>query len=99
VSTHFVAWRPQILDDRAREARGEDESGLWKSSREPLDGARLGRPIETHIEVDPAMTVKASHEIAGRVRTALQRELAWVADVLVRVEPATELESAVQRDD
>jgi cation diffusion facilitator family transporter len=44
--------------------------------------------VDVHIEVDPAMTVVASHEIAARVRTALQRELAWVADVLVHVEPA-----------
>ena len=47
--------------------------------------------VDMHMEVDPAMTVKASHEIAQRVRTALQRELAWVADVLVHVEPASEL--------
>jgi cation diffusion facilitator family transporter len=44
--------------------------------------------VDVHIEVDPAMTVVASHDIAAQVRTALQRELAWVADVLVHVEPA-----------
>lgn len=44
--------------------------------------------VDVHIEVDPEMTVLTSHEIAGRVRAALQNELAWVADVLVHVEPA-----------
>jgi cation diffusion facilitator family transporter len=44
--------------------------------------------VDVHIEVDPAMTVVASHEVAARVRATLQRELPWVADVLVHVEPA-----------
>ena len=44
--------------------------------------------VDLHIEVDPAMTVMASHEIATRVRAALKRDLPWVADVLVHVEPA-----------
>lgn len=44
--------------------------------------------VDLHIEVDPALTVAASHEIAGRVRAALKAELPWVADVLVHVEPA-----------
>lgn len=44
--------------------------------------------IDLHIEVDPALTVAASHAIAGHVRALLKSELAWVADVLVHVEPA-----------
>jgi cation diffusion facilitator family transporter len=43
--------------------------------------------VDVHIEVDPAMTVMASHEIAARVRAALKDELSWVADVLVHIEP------------
>ena len=41
-----------------------------------------------HIEVDPAMTVAESHEIARQVRVHLREKLDWVADVLVHVEPA-----------
>ncbi|OFV90838.1 MAG: cation diffusion facilitator family transporter [Acidobacteria bacterium RIFCSPLOWO2_12_FULL_65_11] len=44
--------------------------------------------IDLHIEVDPALTVAASHAIAGHVRATLKRDLPWVADVLVHVEPA-----------
>jgi cation diffusion facilitator family transporter len=44
--------------------------------------------IDLHIEVDPSMTVAASHAIAGRVRSTLKQDLPWVADVLVHVEPA-----------
>jgi cation diffusion facilitator family transporter len=44
--------------------------------------------IDLHIEVDPTLTVAASHAIAGHVRATLKRELPWVADVLVHVEPS-----------
>jgi cation diffusion facilitator family transporter len=43
--------------------------------------------VDLHIEVDPSMTVAASHVVAGRVRTCLRDQLSWVADVLVHVEP------------
>jgi cation diffusion facilitator family transporter len=47
--------------------------------------------IDLHIEVDATLTVAASHAIGGRVRATLKRELSWVADVLVHVEPSTEV--------
>jgi cation diffusion facilitator family transporter len=57
--------------------------------------------VDLHIEVDPHLTVLAAHELAGTVRTRLRRELSWVADVLVHVEPAeadrTNLRSAPSR--
>jgi cation diffusion facilitator family transporter len=44
--------------------------------------------VDLHIEVDPTLTVAASHAIAGHVRATLKRELSWVADVMVHVEPS-----------
>jgi divalent metal cation (Fe/Co/Zn/Cd) transporter len=44
--------------------------------------------VDLHIEVDPTQTVAASHAIGGHVRATLRRELPWVADVLVHVEPS-----------
>lgn len=44
--------------------------------------------VDLHVEVDPALTVAASHAIAGRVRATLRHELPWIADVLVHVEPS-----------
>jgi len=44
--------------------------------------------VDLHIEVDPRLTVAASHAIAGHVRAILKRELSWVADVMVHVEPS-----------
>ena len=43
--------------------------------------------VDLHLEVDPAMSVYESHEIATRVRIRIKEELDWVADVLVHVEP------------
>ncbi len=44
--------------------------------------------VDLHLEVDPNMTVRQSHEIAHEVRQRIVNSLDWVADVLVHVEPA-----------
>jgi cation diffusion facilitator family transporter len=44
--------------------------------------------VDLHLEVDPDMTVRESHEIAGQVKRCVREKLDWVADVLVHVEPA-----------
>jgi cation diffusion facilitator family transporter len=43
--------------------------------------------VDLHLEVNPDITVRASHDIAQRVRDRIRGELHWVADVLVHVEP------------
>ncbi len=43
--------------------------------------------VDLHLEVDPAMSVYDSHELATRVRDRVRERLDWVADVLVHVEP------------
>jgi cation diffusion facilitator family transporter len=44
--------------------------------------------VDLHLEVDPDMTVRQSHDIAHNVRLRILKTLDWVADVLVHVEPA-----------
>jgi cation diffusion facilitator family transporter len=44
--------------------------------------------VDLHLEVDPEMTVRESHEIAAKVRNLTKQRLRWVADVLVHVEPS-----------
>ena len=44
--------------------------------------------VDLHLEVDPDMTVRESHDIATAVRIRIKETLDWVADVLVHVEPA-----------
>jgi cation diffusion facilitator family transporter len=43
--------------------------------------------VDLHLDVDPAMSVYDSHEIATRVREKIRSKVDWVADVLVHVEP------------
>jgi cation diffusion facilitator family transporter len=43
--------------------------------------------VDLHLEVDPELTVRASHDIATAVRIAIKSDLEWVEDVLVHVEP------------
>lgn len=43
--------------------------------------------VDLHLEVDPGLTVRESHEIASTVRNTIKAELRWVEDVLVHVEP------------
>ena len=43
--------------------------------------------VDLHLEVDPDLTVRDSHRIATAVRDALRRDVDWVEDVLVHVEP------------
>lgn len=54
--------------------------------------------VDLHIEVDPALTVAASHAIAGHTRATLRRDLPWVADVLVHVEPGQDTEIQDQQE-
>ncbi|MBI4442076.1 MAG: cation transporter [Acidobacteria bacterium] len=44
--------------------------------------------VDLHLEVDPNLSVQASHEIATLVRFRIREKLPTVADVLVHVEPA-----------
>jgi divalent metal cation (Fe/Co/Zn/Cd) transporter len=43
--------------------------------------------VDLHLEVNPNLSVLASHEIAREVKRHLKDRLDWVADVLVHVEP------------
>jgi cation diffusion facilitator family transporter len=43
--------------------------------------------VDLHLEVDPTLTVRDSHEIAGAVKRHLKADLDWVEDVLIHVEP------------
>ena len=53
--------------------------------------------VDLHLEVDPDLRVRQAHEIAGITRTRLRAELEWIADVLIHVEPAPELERGGRR--
>lgn len=52
--------------------------------------------VDLHLEVDPELTVQASHDIATGVRIRIKESLDWVADVLVHVEPYAANQRAVK---
>jgi cation diffusion facilitator family transporter len=92
-----VAWDTalQLMDTMP----GEDLMSQVRSVAATVAGVRgvekcfarktgLRYHVDLHLEVDPEMTVRQSHEIAHRVRLRIRERLNWVADVLVHVEPA-----------
>jgi len=59
----------------------------------------LSYHVDLHMEVDPDMTVRQSHEIAHEVRLRVLDQVAWVADVLVHIEPSPGVNAAgIQRE-
>ena len=52
--------------------------------------------VDLHLEVDPEMTVRESHDIATQVRIRVKETLPWVADVLVHVEPLPDSSSHIE---
>lgn len=50
--------------------------------------------VDLHLQVDPEMSVRASHEIATQARLRIREKLEWVADVLVHVEPGASIHTS-----
>jgi cation diffusion facilitator family transporter len=44
--------------------------------------------VDLHLEVAPHLTVENAHQISGAVRAAIRKQIPWVADVLIHIEPA-----------
>jgi cation diffusion facilitator family transporter len=77
---------PELTDDVVRVA--QSVAGVRGIDKVFARKTGLQYHIDLHIEVDPTQTVAASHAIGGHVRATLKRELPWVADVLIHVEPS-----------
>ncbi len=63
--------------------------GVWGVDKTYARKTGFAYHVDLHIEVDPALTVAASHQIAGHVRSLVRARLRWVTDVLVHVEPGS----------
>ncbi len=76
-------------DDLVKEIRLKSMQVAGVLGVEKCMGRKTGLQyhIDLHVEVDPAITVAASHDIATEVRAHLRRQIPAVADVLVHVEP------------
>ncbi len=73
----------QTIRDAARQVSGVE--GVEKCFARKTG---LQYHVDLHLEVDPEITVRSSHDIAERVRQRIRHDLDWVADVLVHVEPS-----------
>lgn len=74
------------MDEIERVARSV--AGVFGVEKRLARKTGLQYHVDLHIEVDPALTVAASHDIASEVRATVRRQLPWIADVLVHVEPS-----------
>jgi len=77
---------PARLDDIRRVAAAVP--GVRRVEQQRARKTGLTYHVDLHVEVDSAITVLASHDIAAAVRRRIRDELPWVADVLVHIEPA-----------
>lgn len=77
---------------------GEAQLAQIRESAMTVNGARaiekcfarktgLRYHVDLHLEVDPHLSVEASHEIARNVKNTIKEKVDWVEDVLVHVEP------------
>lgn len=80
------------IDEIRRVAR--EVEGVWGVDKTFARKTGFSYHVDLHIEVDPALTVAASHQIAGHVRSLVRARLRWVADVLVHVEPGSAVDDA-----
>lgn len=78
---------PEVLDAIRAEALAVEE--VWGVEKLFARKTGLRYHVDLHLHVDPQMTVAASHEVAGKVRSRLRERLPAVADVLIHVEPGS----------
>jgi len=76
----------ELTDQLARAARSVP--GVLGVEKVLARKTGLQYHVDLHIEVEPTLTIADSHAIGGHVRSSLRRQLPWVADVMVHVEPA-----------
>ncbi len=74
------------LMDAIREA-AQDVPGVRGVEKCYARKTGLQYHVDLHLELDPELTVRASHDIATQVRYRIKERLDWVADVMVHVEP------------
>ncbi len=87
---------PALMDEIRRVAMGVP--GVLGVEKCFARNTGLKHHVDLHLEVDPSLTVRASHDLAMSVRDRVVDELDWVADVLVHVEPYPPLMEAAPRD-
>ena len=85
-------------DDRMRTIREVAQQVAGVEGVEKCFARKTGLQyhVDLHLEVDPEITVRSSHDIAEQVRNRIRDRLDWVADVLVHVEPSPRISGGTE---
>lgn len=76
---------PSVLDGIRAEALALDD--VWAVEKVWARKTGLRYHVDLHLQMDPLMSVAASHDVAASVRRRIRDRMPNVADVLVHVEP------------
>lgn len=89
--------RPALADlmDRAPEAdllervqeEASAEDGVMRIEKVLARRAGIGHFVTLHVQADPAMSLHAAHQLGGRVRSRIVRNVPRVIDALIHMEP------------
>lgn len=75
----------EVLDSVAEEAARED--GVLHIEKVVARRAGVGHFVTLHVQADPNLTLHAAHELGGRVRSRIVRNLTSVLDATIHMEP------------
>jgi len=77
-----------LLQEVSEVAKGLE--GVWGT--EKILARRVGgqHRVVLHVQADPSLSLREAHELGGRVRSRIVKEMPAVVDVLVHMEPFEE---------
>jgi cation diffusion facilitator family transporter len=82
-----------VIDPTQVRQLGSVVGGVMNIHRVRSRGTRFAMELDLHLEVAPSMTVDQAHSVAHALEDELRREMPYLADVVVHVEPARSSET------
>jgi cation diffusion facilitator family transporter len=76
-----------VIDPTQVRQLGTNVVGCMNIHQVRSRGTRFAMELDLHLEVDPSMTVDQAHAVAHALEDELRREMPYLADVVVHVEP------------
>jgi cation diffusion facilitator family transporter len=61
--------------------------GVWEIEKVFVRKSGPGYHLDMHLHVDPELTIRAAHALAGKVKATLKSEIPRLTSVLIHVEP------------
>lgn len=81
-------------DDMAQNVRriASQVEGVRQVEKVYVRKSGSGHHVDMHLHVDPDLSIRVAHALAGKVKAVLQTSLPNLVSVLIHIEPADELE-------